>query len=98
MVNKKRQDSIREFIQTEKAYVDDMTIVHEVFELPLKKSGVIAKDEAQKIFVNWQAILQCNRNFLSDLYDWTSSGSDILGPVISRHVSTFLIIFISEII
>ncbi|XP_044270711.1 intersectin-1 isoform X3 [Tribolium madens] len=86
VVNKKRQDSIREFIQTEKVYVDDMTIVHEVFELPMKKSGVIGKDEVEKIFLNWQAILQCNRNFLSDLYDWTSSGSDILGPVINKHL------------
>ncbi|XP_008190947.1 intersectin-2 isoform X1 [Tribolium castaneum] len=86
VVNKKRQDSIREFIQTEKVYVDDMTTVHEVFELPMKKSGVIGRDEVEKIFLNWQAILQCNRRFLSDLYDWTSSGSDILGPVISKHL------------
>ncbi|XP_063920516.1 intersectin-1 isoform X2 [Zophobas morio] len=85
-INKKRQDSIREFIQTEKVYVDDMSTVHEVFEIPLKKSGVIAKDEAEKIFMNWHDILQCNRNFLAGLYDWTSSGSDILGPVISKHL------------
>ena len=64
-----------------------MSTVHEVFEIPLKKSGVIAKDEAEKIFMNWHDILQCNRNFLAGLYDWTSSGSDILGPVISKHVS-----------
>jgi ElaB/YqjD/DUF883 family membrane-anchored ribosome-binding protein len=86
-VNKKRQDSIREFMQTEKVYVEDMQIVHDVFEVPLKKSGIIAKDEAEKIFMNWQAILQCNRSFLSDLHDWISSGSDVLGPVISKHVS-----------
>jgi hypothetical protein len=85
-VNKKRQDSIREFMQTEKVYVEDMQIVHDVFEVPLKKSGIIAKDEAEKIFMNWQAILQCNGSFLADLHDWISSGSDVLGPVISKHL------------
>ncbi|RZC40579.1 RhoGEF and/or C2 domain containing protein [Asbolus verrucosus] len=86
LANKKRHESIREFIQTEKVYVDDMSIVHEVFEIPLKKSGVINREEVEKIFVNWQSILQCNRGFLTDLNDWTGSGSDILGPVISKHL------------
>lgn len=93
-LNKKRQDSIREFIQTEKAYVDDMAVVHEIFEIPLKKSGIIGRDEAEQIFANWQDILQCNRNFLKDLNIWVTSGSDVLGPVICKHVSFNLMHFI----
>lgn len=85
-LNKKRQNSILEFIQTEKVYVDDMAVVHEIFEVPLKKSGIIGREEAEQIFANWQDILQCNRSFLKDLNFWAESGSDVLGPIVCKHV------------
>lgn len=84
--NKKRQNCIKEFIQTEKAYVDDMSIVHDVFEVPLRRSGVISPTDIDIIFVNWETILQCHRNFLADLHSWHSSGSDTIGYVIVKHV------------
>lgn len=86
--NKKRKVCVKELIHTEKAYIDDMAVVHEVFELPLRKSSIIAQDEIDGIFVNWQDILQCNRNFHSDLMNRLNSGSDIIGDIICSHVRT----------
>lgn len=82
-----RQECINELIQTEKAYIDDMTVVYEVFEVPLRQSKVITKEEIEGIFVNWQEILQCNHNFLKDLIDRWNSGNDVIGDVICSHVS-----------
>ncbi|KAF5279390.1 hypothetical protein FQA39_LY05500 [Lamprigera yunnana] len=96
--DKMRQECINELIQTEKTYIDDMTTVHEVFEIPLIQSKIISKDEIQGIFVNWQDILQCNRNFLQDLNNRLNSGSTIIGDVICSHLPlmTSYIIFCSK--
>lgn len=85
--SKKRQGAINELIQTEKAYVQDMSIVHEVFELPLRKSKIISTKEIDEIFVNWQDILQCNKNFLTDLTRAYERRAETIGDVICQHVS-----------
>ncbi|KAB0793537.1 hypothetical protein PPYR_13157 [Photinus pyralis] len=84
--DKMRLECINELIQTEKSYIDDMTVVYEVFEIPLRQSKVVSNEEIRGIFVNWQEILQCNRNFLSDLTNRRSSGSTIIGDVICEHL------------
>lgn len=81
-----RQDCINELIQTEKAYIEDMEVVHRVFEKPLSESRVITQQDLEEIFVNWRDILQCNKNFLADLYSRRDSGSDIIGDIICMHV------------
>ncbi|KAF5294447.1 hypothetical protein FQR65_LT01573 [Abscondita terminalis] len=83
---KTRQECINELIQTEKTYIDDMTIVHEVFEIPLRQSKVVTEDELGGIFVNWQEILQCNRNFLRDISKRWNSGNTVVGDVICLHL------------
>lgn len=85
-LDKKRQDCINELIQTEKAYIDDMRVVHEVFELPLLESQVIDEKDVKGIFVNWRDIIQCNRGFYEDLLERTNSGSEIIGDIICTHV------------
>ncbi|XP_022910047.2 intersectin-1 isoform X2 [Onthophagus taurus] len=84
--DKKRQDCINELIQTEEAYIADMKVVHNVFEIPLTRSGIIDKNDIKAIFVNWQDILQCNKNFLEDLQQRRRSGSEIIGDVICAHL------------
>ncbi|GJQ83722.1 putative Eps15 homology domain protein [Trypoxylus dichotomus] len=84
--DKKRQDCINELIQTEKAYIDDMKVVYEVFELPLLESHVVEKNDVEGIFVNWREILLCNKNFLDDLLERTNSGSDVVGDIICAHL------------
>lgn len=81
-----RQDCINELINTEMAYLEDMTVVYNVFEKPLRKSEVITVEEADGIFVNWQEIIQCNKKFLDDLLSRKDSGSYIFGDVICVHV------------
>lgn len=67
-----------------------MTVVYEVFELPLRQSKIISTEEIDGIFVNWQDILQCNRNFLRDLIERWNSGNDVIGDVICAHVCQFI--------
>ncbi|XP_026300046.1 intersectin-1 isoform X8 [Apis mellifera] len=66
-MEKKRQEYIKELIMTEQAYIEDMRLVHEVFEKPLIESLVLTVDEIDKIFVNWRDIIACNDNFLRTL-------------------------------
>ncbi|KAG7207393.1 hypothetical protein KM043_009047 [Ampulex compressa] len=66
-MERKRQEYIKELITTEHAYIEDMRLVHEVFEKPLIESLVLTMDEVDKIFVNWRDIIACNDNFLRTL-------------------------------
>ncbi|CAH1112689.1 unnamed protein product [Psylliodes chrysocephalus] len=84
--NKKRQESINEFIQTEKSYVSDMSIVHEVFEEPLRRSKLVPVKDIDDIFVNWQDIIKCNKRFLKDLVSANKTGSDMIGDIICKHL------------
>lgn len=85
-----RLETINEFIKTEKAYIEDMTIVNRIFEKPLRESKIIAEKDVEGIFVNWESILECNKAFLNDLLDRQSSGSDIYGDIICAHVSNIV--------
>ncbi|VEN57491.1 unnamed protein product [Callosobruchus maculatus] len=82
--NKKRKESIREFIKTEKAYVKDLETVHEVFEMPLRKSKIISNEDIDTIFLNWQEITHCNKSFL-EAFLKAYNTSETIGDVISEH-------------
>ncbi|XP_017772546.1 PREDICTED: intersectin-1 isoform X2 [Nicrophorus vespilloides] len=84
--SRKRKDCVNELVQTERAYIEDMAVVRDVFEAPLLESRVINKKEIENIFVNWQDILGCNRAFLQDLNKRIESGSDIVGDIICTHL------------
>ncbi|XP_018307456.1 intersectin-1 isoform X3 [Mycetomoellerius zeteki] len=66
-MERKRQEHIKELIVTEQAYIEDMRLVHEVFEKPLIESLVLSIDEIERIFINWRDIIACNDNFLRTL-------------------------------
>ncbi|GFY53570.1 intersectin-1 [Trichonephila inaurata madagascariensis] len=61
---KKRQHHIRELISTEESYVDDMSIVLDAFQKPLRESSVLTKEELRSIFVNWKELIVCNTKLL----------------------------------
>uniref|UniRef100_A0AAR5QBU5 Intersectin-1 n=1 Tax=Dendroctonus ponderosae TaxID=77166 RepID=A0AAR5QBU5_DENPD len=84
--DKKRQGAINELIETEKAYVQDMSIVHEVFELPLRKSKIIPSDQIDQILVNWQDILHCNQIFLTELTQAFNARTETIGNIICQHL------------
>ncbi|KAF6206524.1 hypothetical protein GE061_017758 [Apolygus lucorum] len=65
---KKRQQAIKELISTEQAYIDHMSIVHEVFLKPLeKRPDLVSSEQLRAIFINWDEIIQCNYSFLRSL-------------------------------
>ncbi|GBM98010.1 Intersectin-1 [Araneus ventricosus] len=61
---KKRQQHIHELISTEESYVEDMSIVLDVFQKPLRESSVLTKEELRSIFVNWKELIVCNTKLL----------------------------------
>ncbi|XP_038078610.1 intersectin-1-like [Patiria miniata] len=62
-----RQESIHELINTEQTYVDDLVLAIEVFQKPLSESGKLDVQEISRIFVNWREIIQCNNKLLKSL-------------------------------
>lgn len=88
-----RQDCIRELLDTERAYVDDLAIVCRIFEQPLKKNKIISNKDISQIFLNWEEILKCNEDFLKDLSGRMDKGSDVIGDIILLHVSNHSLFF-----
>ncbi|CAM1291647.1 ITSN1 (predicted) [Pycnogonum litorale] len=66
-IERKRQISIHELIDTEQSYMEDMSIVLDVFYKPLKKSCVLSENELQVVFVNWTELIMCNTKILKAL-------------------------------
>ncbi|XP_014247399.1 intersectin-1 isoform X2 [Cimex lectularius] len=64
---KKRQQHINELMDTEQAYIDDMSVVYEVFEKPLRESKLLTLEQLHTIFINWHEIIECNYTFLRAL-------------------------------
>ncbi|KAK0182732.1 hypothetical protein PV327_000835 [Microctonus hyperodae] len=89
-MERKRQDYIKELIATEQAYIDDMRLVHEVFEKPLLQSLVLTVDEVERIFVNWRDIIACNDNFLRTLRIRRDNSADgvvrMIGDILCENI------------
>ncbi|XP_060069660.1 intersectin-1-like [Ylistrum balloti] len=56
----KRQNYIHELINTEITYMDDMSVVLDVFHKPLLEGNGMTKEELAAIFVNWNELIVCN--------------------------------------
>lgn len=64
-----------------------MSVVHDVFEKPLRQSKLVSEKDIEAIFVNWRDIIRCNSNFLNDLIDNYNESDGKVGHIICRHVS-----------
>ncbi|XP_065160133.1 intersectin-1 isoform X4 [Atheta coriaria] len=84
--NKKRQDGIDELITTEMQYIEDLSVVKRVFEMPLKTSSILNQKELENIFVNLDDILHCNQIFLEDLLEKLEFDDDMIGDVILKNL------------
>ncbi|XP_052830492.1 intersectin-1-like [Octopus bimaculoides] len=62
---KLRQRAIQELISTEESYMQDMSIVDQVFRKPLKENGVLSDEEDKILFVNWQDLIICNTKLIT---------------------------------
>ncbi|XP_048577434.1 intersectin-1 isoform X3 [Nematostella vectensis] len=59
-----RQNAIYELINSEQAYMDQLSLTLEVFYNPLAESGLLTANEMNTIFVNWKEIIHCNMKLL----------------------------------
>ena len=58
--NPSRVSAIRELIETEQRYVDDLQIVAQEFIQPLNYLHVLTDHETKQLFINWQNLIHCN--------------------------------------
>lgn len=65
--NFQRQNPILELIQTEESYVNDLKIVINAFEKPLRKARILSDQDLNTIFLNWKSLLEYNQSFLHSL-------------------------------
>jgi hypothetical protein len=59
-MNSSRVSAIRELIETEQRYVDDLKTVEREFIQPLTDSQVLTYKESDQLFINWQNLIACN--------------------------------------
>ena len=65
--SEKRYNVINELISTEKDYLESLEIVRDHFILPLKQNGVLAEDEMEIIFINWNDLWLCTNRLYKSL-------------------------------
>jgi hypothetical protein len=81
--NSPRISAIRELIETEQRYVDDLQIVRQEFIQPLNHLRVLNEYETKQLFINWQNLINCNTVLLMALkgqvdYREQSSNGDVM--------------------
>ncbi|CAF3472708.1 unnamed protein product, partial [Rotaria sp. Silwood2] len=61
--------SIRELIETEQRYINDLRIVANEFIKPLSNGRILNDYEIEQLFSNWFSLIACNSVFLSTLQE-----------------------------
>ncbi|CAF0815781.1 unnamed protein product [Rotaria sordida] len=67
--NTSRISAIRELIETEQRYVNDLRIVANDFIKPLSNGRILNDYEIEQLFSNWFSLIACNTVFLSTLQE-----------------------------
>ena len=67
--NSARISAIRELIETEQRYVNDLRIVANDFIKPLSNARVISDYEIEQLFSNWFNLIACNTVLLTTLQE-----------------------------
>lgn len=87
----KRQESIYEYIETEKAFVDDMTMVLDGYVKVLRESRVLTEAETNTIFSNLARVVEISTQFSSALNERQMSTNgvvDRVGDILLRELPT----------
>ncbi|CAF3438151.1 unnamed protein product [Rotaria socialis] len=63
-----RLSAIRELIETEQRYVDDLSIVTNQFIRPLNNARALNEQEIGQLFINWFDLIALNSNLLNALH------------------------------
>jgi hypothetical protein len=67
--NSSRISAIRELIETEQRYVNDLRTVANEFIKPLSTGRILNDYEIEQLFSNWFSLIACNSVFLSTLQE-----------------------------
>ena len=67
--NPSRISAIRELIETEQRYVDDLLTVTNHFIKPLNNARVLNAHEIEQLFINWYNLIALNSNLLKALHE-----------------------------
>ena len=67
--NPSRISAIRELIETEQRYVDDLYIVANQFIKPLNNARIINDYEIEQLFINWYSLIALNSHLLQALHE-----------------------------
>ncbi|KAJ7990976.1 hypothetical protein DPEC_G00292450 [Dallia pectoralis] len=89
---RKRQGYIHELLQTEERYLEDLTLVMEVFYKPMTESGRLSDEEMSMIFVNWRELIACNTKLLKALRVRKKTGGEnmpvqVIGDILASELS-----------
>ena len=67
--NPSRISAIRELIETEQRYVEDLSIVSNEFIRPLNTARVLNDYEIEQLFINWYSLISLNSGLLQALHE-----------------------------
>ena len=90
--SEKRYNVINELISTEKDYLECLAIVRDYFIVPLKQNGVLAEDEMEIIFINWNDLWLCTNRLYKSLKirrKMTIKKDINIGDILCENVSTY---------
>lgn len=91
---KKRQEGIHEYVETEKGFVDDMEMVLDSFLRPLRESHTISKSELAEIFSNLTDIVKLCSQLSKELVtrQYASNGVlESIGDILLAYIPQFKI-------
>lgn len=72
-----RVSAIRELIETEQRYVDDLVTVANEFIKPLNNARVLSDYEIEQLFINWFNLIALNSNLLDALHEQVQYRPDL---------------------
>ncbi|CAF1546281.1 unnamed protein product, partial [Adineta steineri] len=67
--NPSRISAIRELIETEQRYVDDLLIVANDFIKPLNNARILSDYEIEQLFINWYNLIALNSSLLNAFHE-----------------------------
>jgi len=79
-----RSNVLTEILQTERSYIQDLTVLMEVFLKPLREKSILSGEELNAIFLNVEIIFAVNQQLLTKLeatLSTTTLGESHIGAV-----------------
>ncbi|CAF5078631.1 unnamed protein product, partial [Rotaria sp. Silwood1] len=89
--------AIRELIETEQRYVNDLRVVANEFIKPLSNGRILNNYEIEQLFSNWFSLIACNTVFLSTLQEQVQYKEHIVTSNTDISIRTPRSVFMSNI-